>query len=51
MKLFLFAILTTVLSYWIWRIFFPYPWADILAILGGVAMYFINRLSISKIKK
>ena len=37
-EIIVFSIISAIGSYWIWRIFLPYPWADILAILGGIAV-------------
>ncbi len=42
----LYAIFVSTLSYWIWRLFLPYPWADILALLSGVVIlvqYYISK--------
>ena len=48
MKPILFAVFTAIVSFWIWRLFLPYPWADILALLGGIAVFVSSYVSKKK---
>lgn len=41
----LYALFVAIVSYWIWRFFLPYPWADIIGLLGGILVFVQHYLS------